>query len=62
MLRNYYAIGYLEQKKIDLSINGILTFSSFKYDISLPLVLYNINQKNIFVMKIINGNLLKIVF
>ena len=45
MLRNYYAIGYLEQKKIDLSINGILTFSSFKYDISLPLVLYNINQK-----------------
>ena len=45
LLRNYYAIGYLEQKKIDLSINGILTFSSFKYDISLPLVLYNINQK-----------------
>ena len=44
-IRNYYAIGYLEQKKIDLSLYGILTFSSFKYDISLPLVLYNINQK-----------------
>ena len=45
LLRNYFSIGYLEQKKIDISINGILTFSSFKYDISLPFIIYNISQK-----------------
>ena len=45
LLRNYYSIGYLEQKKIDISINGILTFSNFEYNINLPSILYNIDQK-----------------
>ena len=45
LLRNYYSIGYLEQKKIDISINGIMTFSNFEYNINLPSILYNIDQK-----------------
>ena len=45
LLKNYYSQGFLEQKKIDVIINGILTFSSFKFDISLPFIIFNINQK-----------------
>lgn len=45
LLRNYFAKGYFEQKKIDISINGILTFTNFKYYFNLPFILYNINYK-----------------
>ena len=45
LMRNYYANGYLEKNNIDVIINGFLTFSSFKYDMSLPFVLFNITQK-----------------
>ena len=45
LLRNYFVVGCFEQKKFDVSINGILTFTNFKYNISSPLVLFNITQK-----------------
>lgn len=45
LVRNYNSVGYLEQKKINVILNGLLTFSSFKYDLSLPFILYNITQK-----------------
>lgn len=45
LLRNYYANGYLEKNNIDVIINGFLTFSSFRYDLSLPFILFNITHK-----------------
>ena len=45
LLRNYFIAGCFEQKKFDVSINGILTFTNFKYNLSSPFVLYNITQK-----------------
>ena len=45
LLRNYFVTGCFEQKKFNVSINGILTFTNFKYDLSSPFVLYNITQK-----------------
>ena len=45
LLRNYYSTGYLEKNKINIIINGLLTFDSFKYDFNLPFVLYNITEK-----------------
>ena len=35
----------MEKKKIDISINGILTFSSFKFDLNLPFILFLIEEK-----------------
>jgi hypothetical protein len=45
LLRNYYANGYLEKNNIDVIINGFLTFTSFRYDLNLPFILFNITQK-----------------
>jgi len=45
LLRNYFIAGCFEQKKFDVSINGILTFTNFAYNLSSPFVLYNITQK-----------------
>jgi hypothetical protein len=45
LLRNYFVTGYFEKKKIDISINGILTFSSFKFDLNLPFILFLIEEK-----------------
>lgn len=45
LMKNYYSTGFFEKNKLNIAINGILTFSSFKYDLSLPFILYNINQK-----------------
>ena len=45
LLRNYYSVAYLEKKKIDICISGILTFPYFGYDSSKPSILYNIDQK-----------------
>ena len=55
-MRNYSSTGYLEQKRINVIINGMLIFTSFKYDLTFPFILYIITQKNLFIIKIINGN------
>ena len=45
LLKNYYSFGNLEQKKSDISIDGILTFSSFQYNLKLSFIIYNIIEK-----------------
>ena len=46
LLRNYYIIENLKKNKIDVSLNGTLTFSNYGFSVNEPLVLYNITQKN----------------
>ena len=45
LLRNYCIIESLSKNKINISINGTLTFSDFGLNFNNRLVLYNINQK-----------------
>ena len=48
LLRHYSSSVYhkdLKDKNIDISINGVLTFSSFAYNLFLPFVMYNIENK-----------------
>ena len=62
LVRNYSTTEYLEQKRINVIINGMLIFTSFKYDLTFPFILYIITQKNLFIIKIIYGNSVIIVF
>ena len=45
LLRNYYSVGLLEKKNIDICISGILTFSDFEFNSNKPSILYNIGTK-----------------
>ena len=45
LLRNYHIIENLKKNKINISLNGTLTFSDFGFHTNEPFVLYNINQK-----------------
>ena len=44
-LRNYSIIENLKKNKIDISVNGNLSFSDFGFNLNKPFVLYNIFQK-----------------
>ena len=43
--KNYYLPGKFEQKKINVIINGMLTFNSLIGNYNLPIILYNILDK-----------------
>lgn len=45
LLRNYFSPGFLEKNKINISLNGILTFSDIGYDLKKTFILYNINYR-----------------
>jgi hypothetical protein len=45
LLRNYSMVENLKKNNIDVSLNGILTFSNYGINFKGPLVLYNIYQK-----------------
>lgn len=61
LLKHYSTLGKFEQKKINVIINGTLIFNSLCIYLNKPLILYNIDKKNIYVMIIIIGNLLIIL-
>ena len=46
LLRNYSLEENLKKNKIDVSLNGILTFSNYGFNVKEPFVLYNILQKS----------------
>ncbi len=45
LLKDFCVKGYFEQKSIDISINGILTYTNFEINFNSPLILFNINFK-----------------
>ena len=45
LLRNYFNFGLLEKKNIDISINGVLTFSDFGFQSNKSSIIYNIEDK-----------------
>lgn len=45
LYKNYYLPGKYEQKKINVIINGMLTFNSLTGNYNLPIILYNILDK-----------------
>lgn len=49
LLRNYFVVENLLKKKIEICINGILTFSDYSFNLKNNCILYNINQKKFLV-------------